>query len=185
MEPALIEAHDHCGDQQGSHDDHERVAEVRCEVVDGLNFDTPRHIGFEDQWKDFDRGLDESFSPARLLSFEGGHLNGQLCGTFDIGKVFELPSGELGAVAKVCVFGKCVVLPAACIGDGLATPHSGGAVEVEEVAGARTCSVLEDEMAVEQDGFHLGEQAVIPVEVGPACLHHSDSWVGEVMHYLH
>ena len=66
-----------------------------------------------------------------------------------------------------------------------ATPHAGGAVEVEEDAGAGAAAVLEDEVAVEEDGFDLGEEAVVAVEVRPAGLHHADAGLGEVVDDLH
>jgi hypothetical protein len=73
------------------------------------------------------------------------------------------------------------VLPSAGLVDGLATPHAGGSVEVEEDTGAGAAAVLEDEVAVEEDGFDLGEEAVVAVEVGPAGLHHADAWLGEMV----
>ena len=66
-----------------------------------------------------------------------------------------------------------------------ATPHAGGSVEVEEDSGAGTSSVLEDEVAVEEDGFDLGEEAVVAVEVRPARLHHADFRFGKVVDDLH
>jgi len=36
-------------------------------------------------------------------------------------------------------------------------------------------------VAVEEDGFDLGEEAVVAVEVGPAGLHHADGGLGEVV----
>ena len=77
------------------------------------------------------------------------------------------------------------MLPAAAVGDGLAAPHAGGAVEVEELAGADARAVLEDEVAVEQDGLDLGQHAVVAVEVRPAGLHHADFGLGEVVDDLH
>ena len=100
-------------------------------------------------------------------------------------QVVELPALELGPIAKVRILGESVVLPAAGLLDGAAAPHAGGTVEVEEDAGTRTAAVFQDEMAIEQDGFDLGEKAVIAVEVGPAGLHHADARFGKVMHYLH
>ena len=123
--------------------------------------------------------------PACLLGFEGGHLNGQLCGALDVLEVHELPADHLRAVAEVGVFGEGVVLPAAGLADDAGAPHAGGAVEVEEDAGAAAASVLEDKVAVEQDGLDLGEEAVVAVEVGPARLHHADGGFGEVMDDLH
>jgi hypothetical protein len=66
------------------------------------------------------------------------------------------------------------VLPAAGVGDRFAAPHAGRAVEVEEVSAAGAGAVLQDEVAVEEDGFDLGEQAVVAVEVRPAGLDHAD-----------
>ena len=41
--------------------------------------------------------------------------------------------------------------------------------------------MLEDEVAVEQHALHFGEKVVIAVEVAPACLHHADGGIGEVV----
>ena len=41
--------------------------------------------------------------------------------------------------------------------------------------------MLEDEVAVEQDGLDLGEEAIVAVEVGPASLDHPDLRLGEVV----
>ena len=62
-----------------------------------------------------------------------------------------------------------------------APPHAGGAVEVEEDAGAGAAAVFEDEVAVEEDGFDLGEEAVVAIEVRPAGLDHADAGLGEVV----
>ena len=82
---------------------------------------------------------------------------------------------------RVGVFGEGVVLPAASLVDDAAAPDACGAVEVKEEAGAGARAVLEDEVAVEEDGFDLGEEAVVAVEVSPAGLHHADSRLGEVV----
>ena len=88
------------------------------------------------------------------------------------------------AVGEVGVFGERVVLPAAGLVDGLAPPHAGGAVEVEEDAAAGAPGMLEHKMAVEQDGFDLGEQRIVAVNVRPAGLHHADFGVGEMVDAL-
>ena len=154
-------------------------------MVPGFELGVPGGVALQDAGEDFFASLDEAFGPAGLLGFEGGHLDGELGGALDVLEVFELPAYELGAVAEVGVFGEGVVLPAAGGGDGLAAPHAGGAVEVEEDAGAAAAAVLEDEMAVEEDGFDLGEEAVVAVEVGPAGLDHADFGLGEVVDDLH
>ena len=185
LEPALVEAADHGRQQQRRHDDHQRIAQVGREVVDGLDLDAPRHVRLEHHGQHLDAGLDEPLGPARLLRLEGGHLDGQLGRALDLGQVFELPAGQLRAVAQVGVFGERVVLPAAAVGDGLDAPHAGGAVEVEVVAGAGAGAVLEHKVAVEQDRLDLGQHAVVAVEVGPARLHHADLRLGKVVDHLH
>src|ERR1700758_1683359 len=86
--------------------------------------------------------LDQSLRPARLLRFEGGHLYRKLSRTFHILQIKKFPSFKLGAVGKVGVFGQGIVLPAASLVDRGPPPHAGGAVEVEEKAGARATGVL-------------------------------------------
>jgi hypothetical protein len=66
------------------------------------------------------------------------------------------------------------VLPAAGIVDGLAAPHASGTVEIEKCAAAGTRAVLDDKMTVEQNGFDIGEQRIVIVEISPARLHHAD-----------
>ncbi len=185
LQKALPAADDHGGHEEDAEDNHQGVADVGGEVVPGLEFGVPGGVAFEDAGEDLFAGLDEAFGPAGLLSFEGGHLDGELGGALDVLEVFELPADELGAIAEVGVFGEGVVLPATGGGDGLAAPHASGAVEVEEDACAAAATVLEDEVAVEEDGFDLGKEAVVAVEVGPAGLDHADFWLGEVMDDLH
>ncbi len=72
------------------------------------------------------------------------------------------------------------MLPAAGIVDGGAAPEAGGAVEIEEDAAAGARAVLDDEMAVEQNAFDLGERRVVAVEVGPARLEHGQLGVHEI-----
>ena len=45
--------------------------------------------------------------------------------------------------------------------------------------------MLQDEVAVEQDGFDLGEEAVVAIEVRPAGLDHADAGLGKVVDDLH
>jgi len=80
-----------------------------------------------------------------LLGFEGGHLDGDFGGALNVLEVFEFPAEDLGAIAEVGVLGEGVVLPAAGLVDDAAAPDAGGAVEVEEEAGAGARAVLEDE----------------------------------------
>ncbi len=73
------------------------------------------------------------------------------------------------------------MLPAARFLDGRAPPDSRRAVEVEEDSAARASRVLEHEMAIQQNGFHLREEGVVAIDVGPPRLHHADPWIREVM----
>ena len=185
LEPAHIEAADHGRHQQRRHDDHERITEIGREVVNSLDLVARGCVGVEDLGQNLDAGLDESLGPARLLGFEGGHLDGQLGGAFHLGQVFKLPAGHLRSVAEVGVFSERVVLPATAVGDGLTTPHAGGAVEVEVLAGAGAGAVFQHKMPVEQDGLNPGQHAVFAIEVRPAGLHHADLGLSEVMDDLH
>ena len=144
-----------------------------------------RGVAREHLGKYFLRDLDQPLGPARLLRLECGHLHRQLGRAFDVLQINELPSFELGAIGKIGVFGERVMLPAAGFVDGAAPPHAGGAVEVEENAAARPTRVFQHEMAVEQNGFDLGQQRVVAVDVRPARLHHADLGIGEVMDALH
>src|SRR6185312_7972474 len=119
--------------------------------------------------------------PARLLGLERGHLNGKFCRTLDILEILEFPAFKLRAVGEISVFGECVVLPAASIFNGLASPHSGCAVEIEEDMTARASTMLKNEMSVEQNRLVIGQERVIAIQVCPAGLHHADLGIGEVM----
>src|SRR5258708_18172457 len=67
-----------------------------------------------------------------------------------------------------------IVSPSAGLVNGFAAPHGGSAVEIEESASAGTRAVLDDEVAVEKNRFHVGQQRVVAVEIRPACLRHAD-----------
>ena len=170
----MIEAHDHRGQQHGGEHNHERVADVAGKVEEGLGFDVPGRIRLQYSWEDFFCGLHQALGPPRLLGFEAVHVHGELGSALDMREVEKLPAFELRAIRKVGVFGEGVVLPAAGIVDGFAAPHAGGAIEIEESAAAGTRAMLDDEMAIEKDGLHVGQQRVVAVEIRPACLHHPD-----------
>ncbi len=125
------------------------------------------------------------FAHRALLHLEAVHLDGQFGGAIQAGDVHEAPAFELGAIAEVGIFGEGIVLPAARVIDHGLAQNAGRAVEVEEVAGARTRSMLQDEMAVQQHRLDFGEEVVIAVEIAPAGLHHADLGVGEVVNGAH
>jgi len=53
LDPALIEAHDHRGQQHGGQHDHQRVADVARKVKKGFGLDVPGRIRFQNSWEDF------------------------------------------------------------------------------------------------------------------------------------
>ena len=73
------------------------------------------------------------------------------------------------------------MLPAAGVGNHLLAEYAGRSVEIEEIARARPRSVLQNEMAVQQHGFHFGQEAVVAVQIAPTGLHHPDVRVGEIV----
>src|SRR5215831_3240428 len=93
-----------------------------------------------------------------------------------------MPSAQLRSVGQIQVLGERVVLPAAGIVNGAATPDARGAVEVEEAAGSVARGVLDDEVAVEEDRLRLSEDGELAIEVPPTHLHHSNPLVGEEWH---
>ena len=113
-----------------------------------------------------------------LLRLERVHLDRHFGGRHDVGQEEEAPAGQLRAVAEIEILGQRVVLPAAGVGDRLAAPDAGRAVEIEEAAGAIAAAVLEHEVRVEQDRLNLREQRVVLVDVAPARLDHADLRVG-------
>src|SRR5580693_4689782 len=174
LEPTLVKADDHRGQEHRRKKNHERVADVGGEVEESLGFNMPGGVGSPDAGQDFLCGLHQAFGPARLLGFEAVHVDGQFGSAFDLRKVEKLPAFELRAIGKIGVFGKRVVFPAAGFFDGGTSPDAGGAVEIEECAAAGARSVFDDEMTVEQDGFDLSKEGIVAVEVSPAGLNHAD-----------
>ncbi len=134
----------------------------------------PGCVRFENFGQDFFRGLHKALGPARLLGFEAVHIHRKLGSALDLGEVQKFPALELRAIGKIGVFGERVVFPAAGIVNGFAAPDAGGAVEIEEGAAAGTRTVLDDEMAVEENCFHVGQQGIVAVEIRPSCLRHAD-----------
>src|SRR5205085_11062809 len=112
--------------------------------------------------------------------FEAVHVNGQLGGALDVRRIKKFPAVKLGAIREIGIFGERVVLPASGVCNGFAAPHARGAVEIKEGAAARTRAMFDDEMAVEKNRFHLSEQRIIAIEIGPARLNHTDFGILEI-----
>ncbi len=45
--------------------------------------------------------------------------------------------------------------------------------------------MFEHKVAVQQDGLDFGQEGIVPVDVGPARLHHADPGIGEMVDHLH
>src|SRR5208282_4509295 len=152
----------------------QRVADVGREMEKIPPFAVPGGVGFHNARKDFFRGLHQTLGPTGLLRFEAVHIDGQFGSAFDLREIEEFPTFELRPIGKVGVLGKSVVLPAAGFFDGSTAPDACRAVEVEKGAAAGARTVLDDEVAVEKNGFDLRQERVVAVEVGPAGLYHAD-----------
>src|SRR5207247_8693848 len=92
----------------------------------------------------------------------------------DVRSIEKLRACGGRAMGKFRLFGERGVLAAASGVDGFAPPHAGRAIEVEESAAARTGAMLDDKVAVEKNGFDVGEQGIVAVEVCPPSLHHAN-----------
>src|SRR5229473_853704 len=174
LEPALLEPHNHDRQQHSGKQNHQGITDVRGQVKKSLCFDVPWRIRFPNFGKNLFCGLHKALGPAGLLGFEAVHVHGQLRSALDLRQVKKLPPFELRAIGKIGVFGEGVVLPAARVVNGFAAPHAGRAIEVKEGAATGAGAVLNDEVAVEKNGFHVGQEGIIGVEIGPASLHHAD-----------
>ena len=82
-------------------------------MKEGFGLDAEGQIGSQDARENFLSGLHEALGPARLLSFEGVHFDGQLGRALDIRQIEESPAAKLCAIGEIGILGERVVLPAA------------------------------------------------------------------------
>ena len=181
----MVEADDHGRKQQHREHDHERIADVRGEVIPRFHLGVQRSVALEHSRQNLLSCLNQALRPAGLLRLECSHFYGEFGGAFYVLQVDELPAFQLRAIGEVGVFGERVVLPASGLVDGGATPHAGRAIEVEEQSSARAAGVFEHEVTIEQDRLDLGQEGIMAVDVGPAGLHHADLGIGKVMDGAH
>src|SRR5687768_7668771 len=106
----------------------------------------------------FDADLDQPLCPAPLLRFESVDLYGEFCRHIIIKQIDEAPAHQLRTVTEIGIFGERVMLPAAGKFDRLFAPHTGSAVKIEECAGAVSCHLFNNKVAVEHNRLDLGEQ---------------------------
>ena len=126
-------------------------------------------------------GLDQPFGPSSLLRFERGHLYRQFRGTLHILQVNKFPAFELGPIGEIGVFGQRVVLPAARFLDRGRRHTPAVPLKLKKTLLAGAAGVFEHEMPVQQNGFNLGKERVVAIDVGPPGLHHPDLWIGEMV----
>src|SRR5215472_12601150 len=112
--------------------------------------------------------LHDSLGPAPLLRLEGINLDRNFRRRLFIKQVDEFPTHQLSAEAEVRILSQRVVLPATAHFDGVSAPDAGGAIEIEEGAGAIAGGLFDDEVAVEHDGLQSRQQVVTAVDMRPA-----------------
>src|SRR4029434_5211181 len=116
-----------------------------------------------------------------LLGLKAIDVDGKFGRHDGLRQVNKPPAFHLRSVAEVEVFSQRVVLPASRIRYAGFAPNTGGAVEVKKPSAATAGGLLEEEVPVEEERLHLGEQGIVAVQMAPAHLHHADARVGEVI----
>jgi len=145
---------------------------MAAEVDDRLELHRPGPVAPEEPGQKLARGLDPSLGPAPLLHLQGAGPGGDLRGDADVVEKDEAPPRHLGPVAQVEVLGEGVGLPPAGLFQARPTPDPGGAVEVEEAVRRVATPLLEEKVAVEEEGLGACEPALPFVQVVPAGLNH-------------
>ena len=145
-----------------------------CSALTGVNADVC-------EWQNLLAGLDQAFSPARLLGLERRHLNGKLSGTLDVLQVNKFPTFKLRAIGEVGVLRQGIVLPASGFLDGPAPPDAGRSVEIKKNIAPRAPGMFQNEMAVEQNRLNFREEGIMAIDMAPPSLHHADLRIGEVV----
>ena len=154
------------------------MGEVAAEVDEGLELDGRTPGSAKHAREKLARGLHAALRPPALLDQERGRCGGQFRGHADVVPQHEAPSGHLGAVADVEVFGEGVRLPSPGVGQRLAAPEPGGPVEIEKSSPQVAPALLQEEVSVEEECLGAGQPGVLFVQVVPAGLHHPHTRVG-------
>src|SRR4051794_17485060 len=113
-----------------------QIREIGNEVPGCFGFDRKRKIAPPNAWQELLAGLDRPLGPAMLLRLKTVHVDRQFRRRHHVSKENEFPAHELRAIAKIEIFAKRVVLPAAGFFNARFSPKSGGAIEVEKPAAA-------------------------------------------------
>ena len=124
--------------------------------------------------------LGTTFHPSELLRPYPVHFHRQLGWGFDILQVDNLPIFQLRPIAEVKVLRESVRLRATGVVDGLLSPDTGSTVKLQKMLSRFSAHLLNGEMDIQLQGLQLSEQRIVLVEVGPACLHHTDLVILEI-----
>jgi len=149
----------------------------------------PRGLKFDRKWKpaapncgqQFLAGLDGSLCPAMLLRFKPVHIHWKFSGGYNVRKKDKFPTDKLGAIAEIKIFAERVVLPAASLLDTGTPPETGRSIEIEKPAASAARGLLEQEMAIQKDRLHAGEQRITAIQMAPSRLDHSYVRIAEEM----
>ena len=120
-------------------------------------------LGSQNARQQLDGSLAAAFGPTVGLLFEADDLGWKFRRRGVLRQINKLPALQLRAIRKIQIFGQRIVLPAAGIIDGRATPHPGGSVEMHKPAAAITGGVLDHEVTIQKNRLALGEQRCIAI----------------------
>lgn len=149
---------------------HAGVNGIVRRVEDGSNLYAERNLGAKNARENLDGSLDGTLGPAELLCLECVDVVREFCRNDNVEYELHLPTGKLGTVGKVHVFGKSVAFPAATAIDGLLAPYTCGTVEVHEKLAPATSGLFNNKVAVDTDGLGEGQTGFGAVQVAPATL---------------
>src|SRR4029450_4239072 len=150
-------------------------------MTGGLQFDRKRKLTAPYRRQQFLARLDRTLCPAMLLRFEAVHIHRQLRRSYDVGKINESPARELGAIAKIEVFAQRIVLPPSALFDTRTSPQTGGSIEIKKTAAPAARSLLQQEMSIQKNRLHAGEEGINAIQVAPSGLDHSYFRIGKEM----
>ena len=134
-----------CGKQ------HAGVNGVVRRVEDGSELHAERDFGTENLRQNLDGRLNGAFCPTELLGLERVDVVREFCRNNHVEYKLHLPTGKLGAVRKVHVFGQRIAFPAATAVDGVLAPDACGSVEVHEQLAPAACGLFHDKVTVDTD----------------------------------
>ncbi len=157
-----------CGKQ------HAGVNRVVRRMEDGSNLHAERNLGTQNLRQNLNRSLDGTLCPTELLRLECVDVVREFCRNNHVEHELHLPTGKLGPVRKVHVFGQRVAFPTATAIDGFLAPDACGTVEVHEQLAPATCGLFHHEVTIDADGLGERKTGFSAVQVAPATLYEPD-----------